>query len=99
MGFRTGRRAVDNIFILRTTIDKYLLRKRDKVYWLFVHLQKTFDTVVREVLWWKLGKKGISRKFIEGVEGIYKNVNNRLINATVNVNEYEVLRRIFEYLY
>jgi hypothetical protein len=28
MGFRKGRRTVDNIFILRTTIDKYLSRKR-----------------------------------------------------------------------
>jgi hypothetical protein len=74
MGFRKGRRTVDNIFILKTTIDKYLSWKRSKVYWLFVDLQKAFDTVVREALWWKLGKKGLSTKFIEGVKGIYKNV-------------------------
>jgi hypothetical protein len=37
-------------------------------------LQKAFDTVVREALWWKLGRKGISSKFIEGVKGIYKNI-------------------------
>jgi hypothetical protein len=48
MGFRKGRRTVDNIFILRTIIDKYLSRKRGKVYWLFVDPQKAFDTVVRE---------------------------------------------------
>jgi hypothetical protein len=41
---------------------------------LFVDLQKAFDAVVREALWWKLGKKGLSTKFIEGVKGIYKNV-------------------------
>jgi hypothetical protein len=28
-----------------------------EVYWLFVDLQKAFDTVVREALWWKQGKK------------------------------------------
>jgi hypothetical protein len=39
-----------------------------------VDLQKAFDTVVREALWWKLGKKGLSTEFIEGVKGIYKNV-------------------------
>jgi hypothetical protein len=60
-GFRKGRRTVDNIFILRTTIDESLSRKRGKVYWLFVDLQKkVFDTVVREVVWWKLGEKGLS---------------------------------------
>jgi hypothetical protein len=37
-------------------------------------LQKAFDTVVREALWWKLGKKGVSTKLIEGVKRIYRNV-------------------------
>jgi hypothetical protein len=50
------------------------LRKRGKVYWIFIDLQKAFDAVVREALWWKLGKKGIPTKFIEGVRGIFKNV-------------------------
>jgi hypothetical protein len=68
MGFRKGRKAVDNTFILRTTIDKYVSWKRGKIYWLFVHLQKAFDTVVREALWWKLGKKGLSIKSIVGVK-------------------------------
>jgi hypothetical protein len=79
MGFRKGWRMVDNIFILRTIIDKYLSWKRSKVYWLFVDLQKAFDTIVREALWWKFGKKGLSTKFIEGVKGIYKNVKMSII--------------------
>jgi hypothetical protein len=58
MGFREGQRTTDNIFIIRTIIDKYLARKRGKVYWMFVDLQKAFNTVVREALWWKLGRKG-----------------------------------------
>jgi hypothetical protein len=73
MGFRKGR-TVDNILIKRTIRDKYLTRKRGKVYWMFIDPQKAFDTVVREALWWKPGKKEVSTKFIEGVKGIYKNV-------------------------
>jgi hypothetical protein len=74
MGFRKGRRMVDNIFILRTIIGKYLSGKRGKVYWIFVDLQKAFDTVVREALWWKLGRKGLSTEFIAGVKGICRYV-------------------------
>jgi hypothetical protein len=73
MGFRKGWRTTD-IFIIRTIIDKYLARKRDKVYWIFVDLQKAFSTVVREALWWKLGRKGVSAKFIEAIRGMYSNV-------------------------
>jgi hypothetical protein len=67
-----GRCTLHKIY--SSTTDKYLSRKRGKVYWLFVDLQKAFNTVVREALWWKLGKKGTSSEFIEGVKGIYKNV-------------------------
>jgi hypothetical protein len=35
---------------------------------------KKFDTGVREALLWKLGKKAVPTKFIEGVKGIYRNV-------------------------
>jgi hypothetical protein len=38
-----------NILIFRTITDKYLSQNRSKVYWIFVELQKAFDTVVREV--------------------------------------------------
>jgi hypothetical protein len=71
MGFRKG--TTDNIFILRTTADKYLARKRKEIYWIFVDLQKALDTVIREALWWKLSKKGISTKFIEGIKAMYRN--------------------------
>jgi hypothetical protein len=37
-------------------------------------LKNTFDTVIREALGWKLGKKGVSTIFIEGTEAIYRNV-------------------------
>jgi hypothetical protein len=74
MGFRKGQRTTDNIFIIRTIIDKYLARKRGKVYWAFADLQKVFDTGVREALWWKLGRKGVSVKFIEAIREMYSNV-------------------------
>jgi hypothetical protein len=36
-------------------------------------LQKDFDTVIREALWWKLSKKGTSTKFIERIKALYRN--------------------------
>jgi hypothetical protein len=60
--------------MIMTIIDKYLARKRGKVYWMFVDLQKAFDTVVREALWWKLWRNGVSAKFIKAIRGMYGNV-------------------------
>jgi hypothetical protein len=55
-------------------VDKYLAKKRGQENWMFVDLEKAFDTVVREALWWKLWRKGISAKFIEAIRGKYSNV-------------------------
>jgi hypothetical protein len=71
--FRKGRRTTDNIFIIRTIIEKYLAKKRGEVYWMFVDLEKAFNTVVRDALWWKLGRKDVSAKFIKAVRGMYSN--------------------------
>jgi hypothetical protein len=57
--------------MMMMTIISYLSRKRDIKN---KDLQKAFDTVMREALWWKLGKKGLPTKFIEGVKEIYRNV-------------------------
>jgi hypothetical protein len=50
MGFRMGRRTVDNIFIIRTIFDKYLKNKISGVYLIFSNLQKAVDTVVKEAM-------------------------------------------------
>jgi hypothetical protein len=49
---------------------------------MFIYLQKAFDMVVREALWWKLGRKGVSAKFIEAIRGMYSNVK-----ISVNLDE------------
>jgi hypothetical protein len=48
-----------------------------------VDLQKAFDTVIREALWWKLSKKGTSTKVIGGINAIYR-------NAKITINSKEV---------
>ena len=48
-GFRK-KRSTDNIFIMKTTRNKYLEKKREKIYWCFIDLEKAFDMVNREML-------------------------------------------------
>jgi hypothetical protein len=44
----------------------------------FCRYAKKFDTVIREALWWKLSKKGISTKLIEGIKAIYRNAKTTI---------------------
>jgi len=62
-GFMSGKGTIDPIFILCQVQEKILEGNR-KRYWTFVDLEKAFDRVHREVLYWSLRRKGISKKLV-----------------------------------
>jgi hypothetical protein len=57
--FVKGKRTADNIFITKTTINNYLRFKRARLCWCFVDFKKAFDSTVREVLRYKMRRKGV----------------------------------------
>ena len=56
MGFMPGRGSIDAVFILTQMFGKYKMVGR-KLYMVFFNLEKAFDHVPREVIWWALRKK------------------------------------------
>ena len=70
-GFRGGYRTTDHIYILKTLINKYLMKHKNKLYVYFAVFKKTFDSVVRKALLHKLLKKGIGGKFFDLVTNMY----------------------------
>ena len=57
MGFIPGRGTMDAIFITRQLMEKYEMAGRN-LYMVFVDLEKAFDIVPKEVMWWLLRRKG-----------------------------------------
>ena len=72
-GFRRNHRTTDNIFILKTLINKYLKCKKQNIYTCFVDFTKAFDTVDRTSMLYKLYQKGIGGKFYNLIENMYSN--------------------------
>ena len=73
MGFMPGRCTKDANFIMRQLMEKYKMAGRD-LYMAFVNLEKAFDRVPREVIWWSLRRKGVLEKEIKAIIKMYTNI-------------------------
>ena len=57
-GFMAGKSTTDAIFIVRQLQEKYLARNKE-LWMAFADLEKAFDSVPREVVWWALRCLGV----------------------------------------
>ena len=69
-GFMSGRSTTDAIFILRQLQEKYR-QNQQKLYHIFVDLQKAFDKVPRRVVQWALRKELVPEYMVQLVMALY----------------------------
>ena len=76
-GFLPGKGTTDAIFIVRQLQEKHLAAGKP-LYLAFVDLEKAFDRVPREVIWWAMRKLGVGEWLVRVVQAMYANVRSRV---------------------
>ena len=76
-GCMSGRGTTDAIFIVRQLQEKHLAANK-LLYMAFVDLEKAFDRVPRDVIWWAMRKLGIDEWLVRLVQSMYKDVRSRV---------------------
>ena len=74
-GFSPGKGSTDAIFIVRQLQQK-LLSKNKEVWMAFVDLEKAFDRVPREILWWSLRQLKVDAGLIAIIKSMYLWIGN-----------------------
>lgn len=69
-GFQKGKSTADCIFIFHSIITK-VLSSKEKLYCLFIDLEKAFDRIDRFVLWQKLIFQNVSSKMVRSNNAMY----------------------------
>lgn len=70
-GFRANYRTTDQIFIVKTLLNKYLHKLKKPIYACFVDFSKAFDSVWRQGLFHKLHNLGIKGNILETIKHMY----------------------------
>ena len=74
IGFTSGCRTTDHLFVLRTLVNKYVKGSSKPLYACFVDFKNAFPSVPHLGLFYKLKLSGIGSKFYNIVKGMYQNI-------------------------
>jgi len=88
-GFRPGRGTTDAIFIVRQVQEKYLAKKRE-LWMAFVDLEKAFDRVPRDVVWWALRLMGVEEWIVQVIQAMYAGATTAVKINNGESTEFEV---------
>ena len=69
-GFRQGKSTTEPIFTLRMMQEKKLAKRQD-LHMIFVDLEKAYDRVPRDIMWWALRKKNVGEEYIKVIQDMY----------------------------
>jgi hypothetical protein len=72
-GFMTGRSTMESIFLIRQLVERYREQKKD-LHMVFIDLERAYDKVHRNVMWWALQKHNVLIKYITLIKNMYDNV-------------------------
>ncbi|KAK3508104.1 hypothetical protein QTP70_014279 [Hemibagrus guttatus] len=88
-GFMPRKSTTDAIFALRILMEKYRDGQRE-LHCVFVDLEKAYDRVPREELWYCMRKSGVAEKYVRVVQDMYERSRTVVRCAVGETEEFNV---------
>ncbi|KAK3508380.1 hypothetical protein QTP70_025786, partial [Hemibagrus guttatus] len=88
-GFMPRKSTTDAIFALRILMEKYRDGQRE-LHCVFVDLEKAYERVPREELWYCMRKSGVAEKYVRVVQDMYERSRTVVRCAVGQTEEFKV---------
>ncbi|KAK3558455.1 hypothetical protein QTP86_018182 [Hemibagrus guttatus] len=88
-GFMPRKSTTDAIFALRILMEKYRDGQKE-LHCVFVDLEKAYDRVPREELWYCMRKSGVAEKYVRVVQEMYERSRTVVRCAVGQTEEFKV---------
>ena len=88
-GFRRGRSTMDPVFSLQILQEKYREKQKD-LNLIFVDLEKAYDRVPRDLIWWAMRKRTIPEGYVKVIQDMYRGTKTRVKTICGRTEYFEV---------
>ena len=88
-GFMPGRSTIEAIFLIRQVMERFREQKND-LHLVFIDLEKAYDKIRRNVMWWSLDKHKVPSKYVTLIKDMYNNVVTSVRTNDGNTNYFPI---------
>jgi Reverse transcriptase (RNA-dependent DNA polymerase) len=71
-GFMSERSTMEAIFLIRQLMERH--REQKDLHMIFIDLEKAYDKIPRNIMWWALKRKLVLTKYVTLIKDMYTNV-------------------------
>jgi hypothetical protein len=80
---------METIFLIRQLMKRYREQEKD-MHMLFIDLEKTYNKVHRNIMWWALQTHKVSIKYIIIIKDMYDNVVTSVRTSDRDTNDFSI---------
>ena len=88
-GFMPGRSTMEAIYLLRRLMERYREKRKD-LHMIFIDLEKAYDRIPRDIIWWVLHKRGVTRRYIDVIKDMYDGAMTTVRTSAGESSEFSI---------
>src|SRR3954469_18261478 len=90
-----GWSAMEAIFLVRQLMERYKEQKKD-LHMVFIDLEKAYDKIPWNVMWWALEKHKVLTKYITLIKDMYDNVVTSVRTTDGDTDDFPIKRGLHQ---